>query len=73
MPYKHSIFRGDVLMQNRQQTITETKIGNTTYIVTAECSENAKETLEQKLERILCRRVADEIAPTNFHASNGAN
>ena len=46
-------------------TITETKIGNTLYIVSAECSPNAKETLEQKLERILSRHVSDIVSSTN--------
>ena len=39
--------------------MTETKIGNTRYIVTAECSPNATETIEQKLERIILRNVSD--------------
>ena len=46
--------------------ITETKIGNTLYIVSAECSPNAKETLEQKLERIIRRHVADVLPSTNI-------
>ena len=44
---------------NFMEHITETKIGNTRYIVTAECSPNATETIEQKLERIILRNVAD--------------
>jgi len=32
----------------------EKKIGNTVYVVTSECSKNATETIEQKLERIIC-------------------
>ena len=38
---------------------TETRIGNTIYIVTAECSSKATETVEQKLERMICRHISD--------------
>jgi len=37
----------------------EKTIGNTTFIITSEQSENATETLEQKLERIICRHISD--------------
>ena len=39
--------------------VSETRIGNTTYIVTAECSPNATETVEKKLERLILRHVSD--------------
>jgi len=39
--------------------VTETKIGNTTFVITAVCSPNATETLEQKIERILRRHATD--------------
>jgi hypothetical protein len=38
---------------------TETKIGNTVYIVKAECSATAVETVENKLERLICRHITD--------------
>ena len=38
---------------------TEMQIGNTLFILTSECSEKATETLEQKLERIICRHASD--------------
>ncbi|MCL2509390.1 MAG: transposon-encoded TnpW family protein [Oscillospiraceae bacterium] len=38
---------------------TETKINGTLYCVTAECSPAATETVEQKLERMICRRASD--------------
>ena len=41
------------------KTVTETKIGNVTYIVTSECSPTAMETLEKKLERLILRHVSD--------------
>ena len=40
-------------------TVTETQIGSTLYIVTAECSPSATETVEQKLERLICRHFSD--------------
>ena len=41
--------------------VSETRSGNTTYIVTAECSPTATETVEKKLERLILRHVADAI------------
>lgn len=38
---------------------TETKIEGKLYLVTAECSPSATETVEKKLERIICRHVSD--------------
>ena len=38
---------------------TETKIEGKLYLVTAECSSSATETVEKKLERIICRHVLD--------------
>jgi len=54
-------------------SITETKIGNTVYIVSAECSPTAKETLEQKLERIICRNVAEAIPSIDSYQLEGKN
>ena len=42
-----------------KKTVTETQIGNTRYIITAECSPTATETIEKKLERLICRRFSD--------------
>ena len=41
------------------KTVTETQIGNITYIVTSVCSPNATETVEKKLERLILRHVSD--------------
>lgn len=41
--------------------VSEIRIGNTTYIVTAECSPTATETVEKKLERLILRHAADAI------------
>ena len=51
-------------------TVTETKIGNTLYIVSAECSPTAKETLEEKLERIISRNIADVLPSSNDYQLN---
>ena len=40
-------------------TITEKQIGRTIYFVTSECSLSATETVEQKLERLICRRLSE--------------
>ena len=48
-----------------KKTVTETRIGNTLYIVTAECSPTATETVEKKLERLILRHVADTIKLQN--------
>ena len=45
--------------------VSEMRIGNTTYIVTAECSPTATETVEKKLERLILRHVADAIKLQN--------
>ena len=45
--------------------VSEIRIGNTTYIVTAECSSTATETVEKKLERLILRHVADAIMLQN--------
>lgn len=45
--------------------VSEILIGNTTYIVTAECSPTATETVEKKLERLILRHVADTIKLQN--------
>ena len=39
--------------------ITEKQIGRTVYFVKSECSPSATETVEQKLERLICRRFSD--------------
>lgn len=38
---------------------TETKIDGKLYLVIAECSPTATETVEKKLERVICRHVSD--------------
>ena len=45
--------------------VSEIRIGNTTYIVTAECSPTATETVEKKLERLILRHVTDAIKLQN--------
>ena len=45
--------------------VSEMRIGNTTYIVTAECSPTATETVEKKLERLILRHVTDAIKLQN--------
>ena len=43
------------------KTVTEIRIGRTLYIVTAVCSPTARETVEQKLERLILSHAADVI------------
>ncbi|MFA7135880.1 MAG: hypothetical protein WC125_08465 [Bacteroidales bacterium] len=38
---------------------TQTIISGKVYCVTAECSTTATETVEKKLERLICRHVSD--------------
>ena len=38
-------------------SIVETRIGRTLYVVTSECSPNATETVEKKLERMICGQL----------------
>jgi len=47
-------------------SVKEKKIGNTTFIVTSEYSENATETAKQKLERIIRRRASDVYEMQKF-------
>ena len=42
-----------------KKTVTETRIGNTLFIVTSECSPTATETIEKKLERLISRHFSD--------------
>lgn len=42
-----------------KSTKTETIISGKVYCVTAECSQGATETVEKKLERLICRHVSD--------------
>lgn len=39
------------------QTTTEIKIGKTLFIVTAECSPTATETIEQKLKNLIMQHI----------------
>ena len=41
------------------ENTTEKRIDNTIFIVTSACSNDATETVEQKLERLICRHVSD--------------
>ena len=43
----------------KKATVTETQVGNALIIVTAECSPTATETIEKKLERLICRYFSD--------------
>jgi len=45
------------ISEKTNEKISEKIIGNTTYIVSSECSPNATETLTQKLERIIKRNT----------------
>ena len=47
------------------KTVTEIRIGKTLYIVTAVCSPTARETVEQKLERLILSHAADVISLEN--------
>ena len=52
----------------QQQTVlnvTETRIGKTVYVVRAIQSENAKETADDKMKRIICRHLSD--ADNSYH------
>ena len=42
-----------------KKTVTEMRFGNTLIIVTGECSPDATETIEKKLERLILRHVSD--------------
>ena len=53
--------------------IKETKINSTRYFVTAVCSPKATETVEQKLERIISRHVADVLPNTQTYQLNSVN
>ena len=46
----------------RSQT-TEMKLGNTTYVVTTTFNRQARETVEQKLLRLVTERISGEINP----------
>ena len=41
------------------KTVIETHINKTLYVVTSECSASATETIEKKLERLMCGRLSD--------------
>ncbi len=41
------------------KAVTEIPIGNTLFVVRAECSPNATETVDEKLERMILRRISD--------------
>ena len=45
--------------------VTETRIGKTVYVVRAIQSENAKETADDKMRRIICRHLSD--ADNSYH------
>ncbi len=42
-----------------EKVVTETRFGNTLFIVTRECSPTATETIQEKLERIILRHLSD--------------
>lgn len=46
-----------------KKTVTETQIGNTLFIVTSECCTSATETIEKKLERLICRHFSSAKSP----------
>jgi len=45
--------------ENSHLHTAEKTIGNTVFVVTSECSSRATETVEQKLERLICRHASD--------------
>ena len=45
--------------------VTEKQIGNTIYTIKSVQSENASETVIQKLKRIMSRHISDEINGQN--------
>jgi len=47
------------------KTVTEIRRGKTLYVVTAECSPTATETVEEKLERLILSHAADAIMLQN--------
>lgn len=51
------------------KTVTETQIGKTLFIVTAECSPTATEIIEKKLERLILRHISD----TKSYQAKGEN
>ena len=70
----HSAARfGGAKMETKNKPVrskkTVTVIGNTTYIVTTHFKENARETAEQKLLRLVSDRVAAEIASGKIGAT----
>jgi len=50
---------------------SEMKIGNTTYIVNTTFNKNGRETAEQKLLRIVNRRIANEINNPQTQQNSG--
>ena len=51
---------------------TETKIGNTVYIVTTHFKEDARENAEQKMLRLVSERVSAELKSPENLANKGA-
>jgi len=46
-------------LNNQTVHKSEVKIGNTRYIVTEKCSPNARETIDEKLLKIMSRHILD--------------
>ncbi|MDO4549539.1 MAG: hypothetical protein Q4D04_15725 [Clostridia bacterium] len=63
-------WRGLLRNHHRRRAVTKQRLGNTLYIVTAECAPDAMETVEKKLEKLLFRRILDAKSyPADIDAS----
>ena len=56
-------------MDKKQRTITERKIGNITYLVTALPSEKATDTIHKKIEKLIAKDLQKKPVATGFFAS----
>ena len=53
------------------QTTTEIKIGKTLFIITAECSPTATETIEQKLKSLIMQHIPNARKVNNKLSDDG--
>jgi hypothetical protein len=53
-----------------RKSVTQVILGKTFFIVTSECSPNAKETIDKKLERLILRHAADA---KSYRRKSGGN
>ena len=52
-----------------KKIVTKRQIGNTLFIVTAECSPDSTETIEKKLERLIYRHFTDTKSYQTKHGN----